>query len=82
MGLVFDVDSLASLKKGLFLYGTFGHGALKLDMSTLFATYFLRTSLQFINKLRYISGVVFQTINVLKMLGLYLLGQYCLQLTF
>ena len=31
----------------LALYGPFCHGALKLDISTLFATFFLRTSLSF-----------------------------------
>ena len=29
----------------LFFYGPFCHGALKLDMPTLFTTFFLRTSL-------------------------------------
>jgi len=34
----------------LFLYGPFCYGALKLDMSTFFTTFFLWTSLQFILK--------------------------------
>ena len=33
-----------------FLYGPFYHGALKLDISTLFTTFFLWTSLKFILK--------------------------------
>jgi len=32
----------------VFFYGSFCHGALKLDISTIFTTFFLRTSLQFI----------------------------------
>ena len=32
----------------MFLYGPFCHGALKLDMPTLFTTFFLLTSLQFL----------------------------------
>ena len=34
-----------------FLYGPFCHGALKLDISTLFTTFFLCTSLQFMLQL-------------------------------
>ena len=37
----------------LFLYGPFCHGVLKLDLSTLFTTFFLRTSLQFILYMRH-----------------------------
>ena len=40
-----------------FLYGTFCHGALKHDISTLLTTSFLWTSLQFILDLNYSIGV-------------------------
>jgi len=39
---------IAHKGEGTALYVPFCHGALKLDMSILFTTFFLRTSLQFI----------------------------------
>jgi len=36
--------------KVVFMYGLFCHGALKLDLSTLFATLFILTRLHFIFK--------------------------------